>query len=467
MQVNGLVEKKSGDQIEWNLNEIKKALYFDPQVPQMRTNLSNDSKKDFFVLTTMSTRNTNSTCIGNGIFIYSDIFISTDLYIIFRGYFGDNSNKAAVKKYSKINIDLYDEEKRLLLELNKENPLNFLKYLANSGYNDGYYIATELAEQSLKIFIENNVNKNLKDNDLLKLVKDVCKGLKTLHNKKIIHSAIEPKNILISFPDKNGVRRAIITNIGLNRPQISEDLDTLRMLSFKAVEALKKGESCVLTESDDIFSLGCVIYFTLTKGKYIFNKGFKRFLKEEVDFDVPNIDPTYADLIKSIVILNESDRPSIDEVLIHPTFWTSDKKLSFFNHIKNILFATQENNMKTQDFKQVRDSVITELEGKSNEIIGGDNWMKKLCPNVQKCENNMKKHAIKKTNSVKQLINFIRNKDQHWDELKDDVLKKFGDTQESYVNYFLGRFKTLLIHTYNAMKKLKRERNLENYYIID
>jgi len=87
---------------------------------------------------------------------YSQFFCNK-VYILYRDYFGKKSVKAAINKYSEMDIDLYEEETKLLLKLNKENPMYFSRFLAKSPKDDGYYLATELAEQSLDTFIKKKI----------------------------------------------------------------------------------------------------------------------------------------------------------------------------------------------------------------------------------------------------------------------------------------------------------------------
>jgi serine/threonine-protein kinase/endoribonuclease IRE1 len=461
------LNESGSNQIVWT--KCSKLLFFEPKSPARRTHLSNDLKKDLFVFTTTNSKNKKYKLLGNEIYIYNDLFLTMDYYMIYRGYINKPSEKAAVRKYSHFNKDLYEEEAELLKKLNEINPTHFLKYFATISCDEGYFLATELAEQSLYVFMKNNSNKNLDEIHLLKLVEQSCEGLNTLHNKNIVHSAIEPKNILISYPDEKRNRRVMLTNIEINNKNFNDNLQSISWVSFEVIKALKRKEILRITKKGDIFSMGCVMYFVLSKGQYLFGSGIERFSDKSPVFETLDLNPTHIDLIKSMVNCNDSERPSIKEVLIHPTFWSSEKKVLFFTHIKNILFTKNFTNMKTKNFENIQKGVINELEGKAQQIIGGNDWLKRLCPDVQKYEKNKNKHKISKTTEVKELINFIRNKDQHWDELKEEVLKKFGETPESYIDYFLGqnRFPSLLIHTYNAMKELKIERNLNNYYVIE
>jgi serine/threonine-protein kinase/endoribonuclease IRE1 len=461
------VNSKLGtNQVEWT--KFKKQLFFDPKSPEIRTHLSIDSKKDFLVFTTKNLSNKKAKDMGNGINIYSDLFLTTDTCIIYRGYFNKRSVKAAIKKYSEIYIDLYEEEVKLLLKLNKENQINFLKYLADISCDEGYYLATELPEQSLDIFMKNNSNKNIEEKDLIQFIEQSCKGLNTLHNKNIVHSAVEPKNILISYPDEKGNRRVMLTNIGINNKNFNNNFESISWVSFEVIEALKKKETLRITEKGDIFSMGCVMYFVLSKGQYLFGYGIDRSFDRKAKLNTKGMNPTYADLIESMVNCNDSERSSIKEVLKHPTFWSSEKALEFFTDLKNVLFSDDTTNMKTSNFKKVQDDVINELQGKKQQIIGGDNWFEKLDTEIQNYENNKKTNKIRDKNkkSVVELINYIRNKNQHWNELDGDVFKKFGETRKSYIDYFLNRFPSLLIHTYNAMKKFKIERDLNEYYVL-
>ncbi len=407
--------------------------------------------------------------MGNDIFIYSDLFLTMDSYIIYRGFYNQTPEKAAIKKYSEFNVDLYEEEVNLLLKLNKANPTNFLKYFARISCDEGHYLATELAEQSIFIFIKNNFN-NLVEMDLLEWMKESCEGLKTLHQMNIVHTAVEPKNILISYPDENGKRRAMLTNIRMNKKNFSNNLESISWAPFEAEEAIKNNENFRATIKGDIFSMGCVIYFVLSKGQYPFGNGINRLFDRKATLNTQEINPTYADLIESMVKFDDSERPTIEEVLIHPTFWLSEKKLQFFTDIKDVLFAKDASNMNTKDFINEQQNVIKDIEGKKQQIIlQGDDWLKELGPKIEGYETNKKKNKIgdKKSKSVIELINYIRNKDQHFNELEKGVREKFGETTESYITYFLDKFPSLLIHTYNATKKLKIERKLNNYYVIE
>jgi serine/threonine-protein kinase/endoribonuclease IRE1 len=469
MKVNNQIKlnETGSNQIVWT--KCSKLLFFEPKSPARRTNLSNDLKKDLFVFTTINSKNKKYKLLGNEIYIYNDLFLTMDYYMIYRGYINKPSEKAAVRKYSHFNKDLYEDEVELLKKLNGINPKHFLKYFAKISCDEGYFLATELAEQSLYIFMKNNSNKNLDEIDLLKLVEQSCEGLNTLHQLNVVHSAIEPRNILISYPDVNGQRRAVLTNIGINKKGFSDNFESVSWTSFEAKQLIiNNNENFKATEKGDIFSMGCVIYFVLTKGQYPFGYGIQRSFDRRAKLNTKGMNPTYADLIESMVNCNDSERPSIKEVLIHPTFWSSEKKVLFFTHIKNILFTKNFAIMKTENFEDIQKGVINELEKKAQQIIGGSDWLQRLCPDVQQYEKNKIKHKISKTTEVKELINFIRNKDQHWDELKEEILKKFGETPE-FIDYFLGqnRFPSLLIHTYNAMKKLKIERNLNNYYVVE
>jgi hypothetical protein len=67
-----------------------------------------------------------------------------------------------------------------------------------------------------------------------------------------------------------------------------------------------------------------------------------------------------------------------------------------------------------------------------------------------------------------QLLDYIRNKDQHWSEWDQILFEKlFGKTIESYIDYFTKIFPHLLITTYDALEEFKAERKIKEskYYV--
>merc|ERR1712000_260872 len=92
------------------------------------------------------------------------------------------------------------------------------------------------------------------------------------------------------------------------------------------------------TRAIDIFSLGLVFFYVLTKGSHPFDCGDK-FMREvnirNGKFSLAPLDAlgNYAfeakDLIASMLRRNPKDRPHTLEIMSHPFFWSPKKRLAF------------------------------------------------------------------------------------------------------------------------------------------
>ncbi len=131
----------------------------------------------------------------------------------------------------------------------------------------------------------------------------------------------------------------------------------------------------------------------------------------------------YLDLITNMTKMKRTERPTIENVLNHPMFWNIEKVLNIFRVISNF-FPKFENDPLPKSFniksgeKKIKD-LIKDLKDKQNEVYG-DDWLDKLCPEVQKFEKNRMIHArkgynhrIQDSTSFIQLLHYIVDKERH------------------------------------------------------
>jgi len=110
--------------------------------------------------------------------------------------------------------------------------------------------------------------KELSEWEILAIIEQTLKVLDILEQEQIIHRDIKPDNILIS--DKKGKLEAFLIDFGIatytfDNSQLRHKCGTPGYID---TYVLKGGEfSC----KSDVFSLGCVFYFLLTKGEHLFN----------------------------------------------------------------------------------------------------------------------------------------------------------------------------------------------------
>jgi serine/threonine-protein kinase/endoribonuclease IRE1 len=222
-----------------------------------------------------------------------------------------------------------------------------------------------------------------------------------------------------------------------------------------AGEILKSANNTMKpTIAIDVFSLGCLFYYVLTGGNHPFGDQFHRqanicddrynieALKNEESFYKYN-------LIKAMIDTDPLKRPPMDAVLKHPMFWDSKITLSFIGKVSNSL--DQE--------KNVRDSPLNKgLEKRARVVIKGD-WMQIISQELQR--------DLQNGSSVRGLLQMIRNKHQHYEELLDDVKHSLGTLPENFVSYFTTRFPLLIIHTYIIFQLCKTEVAFKDFYCSD
>ena len=143
--------------------------------------------------------------------------------------------------------------------LSKFNCDNIVKYYGSSKDDDNIYILMEYCDgDNLRNFIDKNIKEQalIQEDTLKNIVKQICKGIKEIHDKKIVHRDLKPENIFIN---KN-------MNIKIGDFGISKQFDSYKTHITKyrlgteyyiAPEIIKER---IYNNKSDIWSLGCIIY---------------------------------------------------------------------------------------------------------------------------------------------------------------------------------------------------------------
>jgi serine/threonine-protein kinase/endoribonuclease IRE1 len=131
---------------------------------------------------------------------------------VFKGQF--EKREVAVKRLLPECFTLADREVTLLRESDTHE--NVVRYFCTESDRQFRYIAVELCLATLQDFVEKKITKEI---DSLIEIKDVLyqatNGLAHLHNLSIVHRDMKPHNVLLSFPDKSGKIRVMISDFGL------------------------------------------------------------------------------------------------------------------------------------------------------------------------------------------------------------------------------------------------------------
>jgi serine/threonine protein kinase len=154
-----------------------------------------------------------------------------------------------------------------------------------------------------------------------------------------------------------------------------------------------------LTKSVDIFALGCLFYYILTKGRHPYGNRFDReanIIKENKDLSLCS-DEEAHDLITRMLHRQPSQRPNIETCLLHPFFWDPTKRLGFFRDASDRFEVMCKNPM---------DRVLIRLEEDARSIVGAD-WHQTL---DQILIRNLRQSRKYDGGSVRDLLRALRNK---------------------------------------------------------
>ncbi|VDN59955.1 unnamed protein product [Dracunculus medinensis] len=366
--------------------------------------------------------------------------------IVYRGKF--DGRQVAVKRVVAEMVHLVNREVDLLRE--SDAHLNVIRYFCLESDSHFRYIALELCSFSLYDYVENeDVHSNC-SLTTTEIFQQAAEGIAYLHSINIVHRDIKPQNVLFSMKNQHGQVRVLISDFGLcKRLQYGYSVTQSGLIGtdgWIAPELYNMHDK--ITCAVDIFSLGCIFYYVLTKGMHPFGGSLQRQAKiVSLFLNLENI-PGLS-LIHSMLQKNPNSRPTAKDLLVHPFFWSASRQLQFFSDVSDRIEKEDINSL-----------VVKRLEKGSRLVVTG-NWRDVICPALS---DDLKKFRSYKGHSVRDLLRAMRNKKHHYRELPEEVRISLGDIPEQFVHYFTSRFPELLMHTYEAMECCSSEKLFIGYY---
>ena len=194
--------------------------------------------------------------------------------------------------------------------LSKFNCNNIVKYYDSYLDKDKFYILMEYCDgQNLRDFINNNSKNNelIEENILYNIIKQICIGLKEIHDKNIIHRDIKPENIFINEKTDIKIGDFGISKYFGNNKEYTKTLKQAGSIYYMAPEILNKG---IYNEKSDMYSLGCIIYELFNLRIYYNDKTTKDI--KQIDTKMYN--HKWQEIINSLLQPNYNQRMSIDKV---------------------------------------------------------------------------------------------------------------------------------------------------------
>jgi serine/threonine-protein kinase/endoribonuclease IRE1 len=307
-----------------------------------------------------------------------------------------------------------------------------------------------------------------------------------LHSLRIVHRDLKPQNILISM-GKDGKPRLVVSDFGLCKKleggQSSFGATTGRAAGttgWRAPELLldddrqvngimdtdtHSGSGSVLvpdgispngkraTRAIDIFSLGLVFYYVLSNGFHPFDCGDKYMREVNIrkgNFNLDHLDSLgdwsveAKDLIASMLDQDPKRRPSAQEILGHPFFWSPKKRLAFLCDVSDHFE------------KEPRDppsAALEHLESFAPQVVRGD-FLKNLPREFVDSLGKQRKYS---GNKLLDLLRALRNKRNHYEDMPESLQRQVGSLPVGYLSFWTTRFSNLLLTCWNVVYNMRWE----------
>ncbi len=157
---------------------------------------------------------------------------------------------------------------------------------------------------------------------MLRIMKEICRGLKEAHDHNIIHRDLKPANVLIASDG-----RVKIVDFGVAK-SLEKEEDLTVEGSLIGTPQYMSPEQCrgeQLDRRSDIYSLGALFYYLLCRRKPFESDNPMMVILKHLREDVepprkhnPSIDPSYNSIVERMMAKDPAERyQTVDEVLDH------------------------------------------------------------------------------------------------------------------------------------------------------
>ncbi|KAI1437589.1 hypothetical protein GGR50DRAFT_644457 [Xylaria sp. CBS 124048] len=406
--------------------------------------------------------------------------------VVFAGKF--HGRDVAVKRMLTQFWDIATQETQLLLE--SDHHQNVIRYYAMSKNDNFLYIALELCQASLSDVIDRPQQfpelARAGELDLPRVLLQIANGLSFLHDLRIVHRDLKPQNILVTM-GRDGRPRLLVSDFGLCKkleggqssfgattahaagtsgwraPELLLDDDARENLNASVSSTHSDSSSQLVsadvmpnrraTRSIDIFSLGLVFFYVLTKGLHPFDCG-DRYMREvnirKGQFNLKPLD-VLGDvsfeakaLIEIMLRADPRRRPNAKDVMSHPFFWSAKEQLAFLCDVSDHFELEPRGPMSP---------ALQELEACAPQVCRGD-FLKLLPKEFLESLGKQRKYTGTK---LLDLLRALRNKRSHYGDMSDSLKKMVGPIPDGYLGFWKRRFPNLLIVCCTIIYKLNLE----------
>jgi len=370
-----------------------------------------------------------------------------------------DGRKVAVKRILQQFYDLARKEIDALIA-SDEHP-NVVRCFAMEEDGDFLYLALERCNYNLNDYILApgtktkliDLKTGLPTPHCMEIMRDIVNGLAFLHTVGIVHRDLKPQNVLLT-----PALKAKVSDMGLSK-QLGAEQSSFEGTGFgsagwQAAEVLRRDGSR-LTRSVDIFSLGCVLFYCMTGGEHPYGVHYER--DGNIMLARPRLRslgrlPVALNMIRIMISVDPSQRPSSAGVAAHPFWWSGETSLNFLMATSNFM----ENHDRMPD-----QGLLQEFESYSGEAFGKE-WDKQLGPLLNEDGGKFRRYNWK---TLRDLLRIIRNKYSHFRELPTTLQEMLGSQPETYFAYFRERFPGLLLACFKfGCLFLSQEPDFKKYF---
>ena len=371
---------------------------------------------------------------------------------VYRGELNDG-REAAIKKHVKM-TEQGCKELENLLHLSKAQPHpNVIEYLLTESDQEFTYLALKLCDGDLMTAVMEEIPGFLDNiSDAQKYFLQLISGICYLHEHNLQHRDIKPQNILWKTT-MDGITLVI------------SDLDSSHFTQEKSLHQMFGTTGWIAPElwnlkesrsnAVDIFSLGCVFYFILSKGhpfgeisrldecqRNILNSEYKVSLDKLCEhFDSSKHLTAMAEhLIRRMICLSASDRIKDSNIMNHPFLLTKVELAKFLDKIGE--YMDDEVDPKVQNFKE-------RLKEKSHIVFTG-NWRDKLAPRAKSDLTMFKSPGD--ADNICCLLRAVRNKRVHFHKFKEDLRNIYLNSEFGVIEYYTTLFPKLVTYTFDTLE---------------